>query len=184
MHSRPDLPAAGRSGVKYAFLHIYVQYVKKYSFREGCLCVCRHLHIYAAIMQVAAIIKPAFSQSFCWAENSGGDVYSCIGNQLGLLQTNAVLRCGCSNSSSDVHFLYPLVRCWLFANRFSKRLWHAGHSRATRHALDMLSVVVSRYYFRPKLRSSLSSVYSQSCKQKTERNSTLYTQFSHRTLCK
>ena len=34
---KPDLPTVGRSGVKYAFLHIYVQYVKKCSFREGCL---------------------------------------------------------------------------------------------------------------------------------------------------
>ena len=60
MHSRPDLPAAGRSGVKYEFLHIYLIYVKKYSFSEGRLCVCRHVHTYAAIMQVAAIITPAF----------------------------------------------------------------------------------------------------------------------------
>ena len=56
----------------------------------GCLCVCRHVHIYAACMQVAAIIMPAFLQSSCREENSSGDVSSCIGNQLGLLQTNAV----------------------------------------------------------------------------------------------
>ena len=41
-------------------------------------------------MQVAAIIMPAFLQSSCREENSSGDVSSCIGNQLGLLQTNAV----------------------------------------------------------------------------------------------
>ena len=34
MHSRPDLPAARRSGVKYAFLHINVQ-CQKIQFPQG-----------------------------------------------------------------------------------------------------------------------------------------------------
>ena len=107
---KPDLPTVGRSGVKYAFLHIYVQYVKKCSFREGCLCVCRRVHIYAATMQVAAIITPAFSQSSCRAENSGGDVSSCIGNQLGLLQTSAFATCPLSTSAGAMLVVRPAIR--------------------------------------------------------------------------
>jgi len=39
---KPDLPTAGRSGVKYAFLHIYVQYVKNAVSAKG-------VYVYAGV---------------------------------------------------------------------------------------------------------------------------------------
>ena len=80
LKTRPT--AAVRSGGKYAFLPIYVQYVEN---------AARGVYVYAGMylymhlssgMQVAAIIMPACSQSSSRAENSGGDVSSCIDNQL------------------------------------------------------------------------------------------------------
>ena len=107
---KPDLPAAGRSGEKICIFTYICAICPKCSFREECLCVCRHLHIYAAIMQAAAIITPAFSQSSCRAENSGGDVSSCIGNQLGLLQTNAVATRPLLISAGAMLVVRPAIR--------------------------------------------------------------------------
>ena len=72
--------------------------------------VSMFVHIYAATMQVAAIITPAFSQSSCRAENSGGEVSSCIGNQLGLLQNNAFATCPLSTSAGAMLVVRPAIR--------------------------------------------------------------------------
>ena len=75
-----------------------------------CLYVCRYVSRY--VYTYAGMISPAFSQSSCRAENSDGDVCSCGGNKLRLLQIYAVAIC---------HVFVSAGGIWLYAQRFAKR---------------------------------------------------------------